>query len=428
MKIIPIALLTFTTLTFMSASGSFAYDTRAKRSRQPEIEVNLNLLQGKNGPAQDAASPFSEQSETDKIKKPRKHKKAKHKKPRAKKPAARSVQCPPTASNSTMYSGETSGIPALPRKVNTAPEVKIVEKKHDTKSSHAPLVKNDMEEGFPVIVSNKGKNTAASKNDGLPEISALPPLEPAKKVETVKQPVAIPLVTRNEATGLPPLTDSKPALPDVNTPKTSAMAPVIDSKPLPPALPSVPPVVANTTIPTAPVLPPVVDAKANAVQPPALPAIPTLPVKNNTTASSLPPQMDAPALPNVEDTKKDLLSATPPALPPVASTTATASASDLQLVFGETETDLPLNSAAKLDGIVAKLNQDKDARVNILAYASGPEALSVYPKRVSLARGIAVRNYFTNKGISVERVAAVKALGNKNEGGPANRVDIFIIK
>ena len=63
-----------------------------------------------------------------------------------------------------------------------------------------------------------------------------------------------------------------------------------------------------------------------------------------------------------------------------------------------------------------------------MAYASGGEASGIYPKRVSLARGIAVRNYLTTtKGVDIERVN-VKALGNKSEDGPADRVDVFIIK
>jgi hypothetical protein len=68
-------------------------------------------------------------------------------------------------------------------------------------------------------------------------------------------------------------------------------------------------------------------------------------------------------------------------------------------VFNESETDVPLGSTGKLDALAA------------------------------LARGIAVRNYLTStKGIDIERVN-VKALGNKNaDGGPGDRVDLFVLK
>ena len=105
-----------------------------------------------------------------------------------------------------------------------------------------------------------------------------------------------------------------------------------------------------------------------------------------------------------------------------------AAAPDLQIVFGTNETDVPLNQTGKLDEIAMKLIKNPDLRASIIAYASGADAISIYPKRVSLARGIAVRDYLTTaRNIDVERVT-VKALGNKSEAGPADRVDLFLIK
>src|SRR6185369_7589095 len=101
---------------------------------------------------------------------------------------------------------------------------------------------------------------------------------------------------------------------------------------------------------------------------------------------------------------------------------------NLQIVFGANETDVPLNVTSKLDDVAMQLIKNPDERVSIVAYASGSDAISIYPKRVSLARGISVRNYLTTaRNIDVERVT-VKALGNKNEDGPSDRVDLFIIK
>jgi outer membrane protein OmpA-like peptidoglycan-associated protein len=97
--------------------------------------------------------------------------------------------------------------------------------------------------------------------------------------------------------------------------------------------------------------------------------------------------------------------------------------------FNESETDVPLASTGQLDTLAKRLTDNPALRVNIMAYAGGPETTGIYPKRVSLARGIAVRNYLTgNKGIDIERVN-VKAMGNKNEGnGPGERVDVFVLK
>jgi outer membrane protein OmpA-like peptidoglycan-associated protein len=102
---------------------------------------------------------------------------------------------------------------------------------------------------------------------------------------------------------------------------------------------------------------------------------------------------------------------------------------DLAIIFNESETDIPLASTAQLDGVAKTLLANPTQRVILVAYASGPETTGIYPKRVSLARGIAVRNYLTTtRNVDIERVD-VKAQGNKNEGnGPGDRVDLFIVK
>jgi outer membrane protein OmpA-like peptidoglycan-associated protein len=114
---------------------------------------------------------------------------------------------------------------------------------------------------------------------------------------------------------------------------------------------------------------------------------------------------------------------------PSAPEPASSAVPDLRIAFNETETDVPLASTSKLDNLAKTLTNNPGERVTIMAYASGPETTGIYPKRVSLARGIAIRNYLTsNKGIDIERVN-VKALGNKNQGaGPGDRVDVFILK
>lgn len=121
--------------------------------------------------------------------------------------------------------------------------------------------------------------------------------------------------------------------------------------------------------------------------------------------------------------------AAPPPVPTVNPTPQAASGGtpNLQVVFNENETDLPLNATGPLDAFAKVLNQNAGTRVEILAYASGPETTGIYPKRVSLARGIAVRNYLTtNKSIEIERVN-VKAMG-RAEKPPGDRVDLFILK
>lgn len=145
------------------------------------------------------------------------------------------------------------------------------------------------------------------------------------------------------------------------------------------------------------------------------PAVPTAPVAT--------PPMSVPAVAPV--------AAVAPSPAPAAAVTPAlpvAGAPTLRIEFNENSTDMPLTSAGPLDVLAKNLVENPKARVTILAYASGPETSGIYPKRVSLARGISIRNYLTtNKGIDIERVN-VKALGNKNEGGPGDRVDLYVEK
>lgn len=221
---------------------------------------------------------------------------------------------------------------------------------------------------------------------------------------------------------VPPLTLEAPKHPSLAAPPPdlSSAAPVGNGLPVAP----------DTTKPTAPVsLPPATATASNTIPPlviPPSPAVdnhpfPALPTPSSTATTSGLPQ------PPVE---------TPPpaGAPMIASNTSApapevpGAAPDLRLSFNENQTEVPLNNTAQLDALAKTLHDNPNARVSIMAYASGPDTAGIYPKRVSLARGIAVRNYLTtSKGIDIERVN-VKALGNKNTGGPGDRVDLFILK
>jgi outer membrane protein OmpA-like peptidoglycan-associated protein len=168
----------------------------------------------------------------------------------------------------------------------------------------------------------------------------------------------------------------------------------------------------------------------------ALAELPASPAEN-ATKKAPEPQMaanDAPLVPALPTppASAPLAPAAPVATPAAVSPTPSAAhgpAPALRILFSETETDIPLTINAQLDALAHTLTSNPTSRITIMAYASGPEQSGIYPKRVALARGIAVRNYLTtNKGIDIERVN-VKAMGNKNdEGGPADRVDVFVLK
>jgi len=99
------------------------------------------------------------------------------------------------------------------------------------------------------------------------------------------------------------------------------------------------------------------------------------------------------------------------------------SGDSMQIVFAGESAELPPDILPKLDGLAEKLMQDENLRLQLMAYASGTEDTASKARRISLSRALAVRAYLIGKGIRSTRMD-VRALGNKVEGEPADRVDI----
>lgn len=130
--------------------------------------------------------------------------------------------------------------------------------------------------------------------------------------------------------------------------------------------------------------------------------------------------------------------ATPVADAQTAETTAPASGTDatdeqtaakppidgmVRLTFEPDSAVLSDAAKAQLDPLVEKLNTDYLLRVQVLAYAGGDDDASSHARGVSLARALAMRNYLTAQGITMDRMD-IKALGNAAQEEPADRVDL----
>lgn len=84
-----------------------------------------------------------------------------------------------------------------------------------------------------------------------------------------------------------------------------------------------------------------------------------------------------------------------------------------------------------LDRAVAELQRDQNARLQLVAFAtggSGDDGGSV-ARRLSLSRALAVRAYLIEQGIRATRMD-VRALGNRSaDGSPAgDRVDVVLVR
>ena len=82
-------------------------------------------------------------------------------------------------------------------------------------------------------------------------------------------------------------------------------------------------------------------------------------------------------------------------------------------------------AATQLDGVAKSMKQNGNLRLQLLAYAGGGSQTPSQARRLSLSRALAVRSQLIEKGIQSTRID-VRALGNKLEAGPPDRVDIII--
>jgi outer membrane protein OmpA-like peptidoglycan-associated protein len=106
------------------------------------------------------------------------------------------------------------------------------------------------------------------------------------------------------------------------------------------------------------------------------------------------------------------------------------------LAFAPETATLSAEAKAMLKDLAARFpRHDENARLQLIAYASGEGMSASKARRLSLARALSVREYLIANGIEGTRMD-VRALGEEAGGSPsgspadspANRVDIAMIK
>ena len=84
------------------------------------------------------------------------------------------------------------------------------------------------------------------------------------------------------------------------------------------------------------------------------------------------------------------------------------------------------DASSQLGGLAAQLTADESLRVQVKAYASGSGGSASTARRISLSRALAVRAHLIGEGVHSTRID-VRALGNKSEDGPTERVDVVLV-
>lgn len=192
-----------------------------------------------------------------------------------------------------------------------------------------------------------------------------PPAPPQPAPAAVAQPVPMPSISTSE-----PLPLAEPAPPPAPEPVVTAAAP----EPMPAPEPAAPP---------APAPAPAVEATP---PPPPQPQVAALPP---ATAKAAPPDR-------------------------------------LRIEFSGDSVNLPKDARDRLVALAGNLLEDESLRAQVKAYASGSSGSASAARRLSLSRALAVRALLIEEGVRSTRID-VRALGNRSEDGPPERVDVLVV-
>ena len=139
-----------------------------------------------------------------------------------------------------------------------------------------------------------------------------------------------------------------------------------------------------------------------------------------------PPAVKVPEPPKVVAKLSDITEAPSIASLPPAGVTI-GDGYSMRVLFEAENAKLPADMREELRVLAESMTNQKDLRLQLLAYAGGAEMSSSAARRLSLSRALAVRSYLIESGVRSTRID-VRALGNKTSDAETERVDITVIE
>lgn len=241
---------------------------------------------------------------------------------------------------------------------------------------------------------------------------------PIRKLRVTRAEAApAPRASRMETEMRPPAAKAPPPPPMPSKPSPApapageAPAPLTAAAPPPPAAPAAPDKKMAAAAP--PPAPKVAAGKDSADKAPPPPPPATAP------GAAVPPPPPPPATVTAVPT--------PPA-PKAESTASLTTGEDgrlIRVVFDESQSKLPDAAKPNLLKLADQVKDQRDVRLQLLAYAGGDDLKSNRARRLSLSRALSVRSFLIESGIRSTRID-VRALGDKTSDEPKNRVDITL--
>lgn len=95
---------------------------------------------------------------------------------------------------------------------------------------------------------------------------------------------------------------------------------------------------------------------------------------------------------------------------------------DMTFLFEVDSAELSSETQAELRSLADTMRASEDW-IQVLGFASGRDGSEDQARKLALARALKVRSFLIDAGIPSKRIQ-VRPMGDRVEGGPANRVDI----
>lgn len=264
---------------------------------------------------------------------------------------------------------------------------------------------------FPPLTPPVSRLTGPLLNRRL---TLTPPAAPRRQVLAPPRPTVAPapvVVVQAPAPAAPvPIT---PVTVDIPVAEPAPAEPRIATPP--------PPVPAPAALAPAPIAAPTEDVKVAIAPPPEATPTPE-------------PEPTTPPAPEIIAEPPSTRALTPSPTGPVpASPVKTASRPDtdvletsFRVLFDSKSAKISDAARAPLQELSDKMKESENLRVQLLAYAEGTSETASQARRLSLSRALAVRSFLINQGVRSTRMD-VRALGNKAEIGPSDRVDAVLV-
>jgi outer membrane protein OmpA-like peptidoglycan-associated protein len=243
-----------------------------------------------------------------------------------------------------------------------------------------------------------------------PKIAIEPPPPPAKKVPPVESAALPP--PEGAAKEAAPVEPPPPPPPAPSAGKANGAPAAKAAKEAPAAEPPAPPP------PPPPEAKPAKGNGAEAVAPP--PPAPESKSANGKPAEAPPAAEGVPPPPAAESKPAEVATLPPPGQ-------AVATEKPIAVGFAVGSAAIADQAKQTLAEIAQTLNANSELRLQIVAYASGNEDNASQARRLSLSRALAVRSLLIDSGVRSTRMD-VRALGNKFDAGPGDRVDLTVVK